>query len=406
MQHATDQLADIHRPPMQLLLIVDDISTQERLAELCKESFDGACVRCADQLSDAIPMISRLAPDIVFVHLSTAVKLRPTEYVSTIHSVANDEHLPVIALCDQQDRQRVETLSQCGAADSLAIADLSSAAVYRCVSNAVEKSQLRRDNETKRVIIQQNNRELAIHKQHIGSFYEAVSHELKSPLAGAREYVSLVLDGVCGEASFAQKELLTNALQCCDSLRDLIHDLLDTAAMENGMLVLRYNPCNLEQLVRDVVTRHAVVAERQGILIQTNFQRELTLVDCDELRIMQLLSHLLSNAIKHSVAPGSVQVSLSADDNAFFLLSVKDSGSGIDPAHQQRVFDKFYQVKLEHEDEYEHHEGMGVGLFLCRSIACLHGGRLSLQSTPGEGCIFTAQIPKTQQYENNHSFRA
>lgn len=400
VQFSANRLLDFDASPIQVLLIDVESSTRQLVNGLCKQVFDGISVRCVHQLNEAIPLISKLTPDIVFVNISALDELIPKDYVTTIHSVAQDEHLPIVVLCDEYDSQRFEELSRSGASDCLAIGDLSTGSIYRCVSNAVEKSQLRRDNAKKRVIIQQNNRELAIHKQQIGAFYETVSHELKSPLAGAREYVSLVLDGVCGEASSPQKELLANALQCCDSLRDLIHDLLDTAALENGMLALRYQQCNLEELVGNIVARYSALAQLKGVSISLDIPDASLLIDCDELRVGQLLSHLLSNAIKHSEAPGIIQVTLSASDAAFVSLSVEDSGPGIEPAHQQRVFDKFYQIKLEHEDEFEHHEGMGVGLFLCRSIACLHGGKLSLQSVPGSGSVFTAQLPKKQQVKN------
>ncbi len=382
--------------PVELLLIDPDRVGRQRFIDCCKDAFETVSVRGADQLQGALAMISARVPDIIFVALTPDNSPSPADCIGSIRSVARDDHLPIIALCKEYDRQRLETLNRCGVTDALAIADLSTAAMYRCISHALEKSKLQRDNATKDVVIQQNNRELAIQKQHIGSFYEAVSHELKSPLAGAREYVSLVLDGVCGEASPSQKELLTHAIECCDSLRDLIHDLLDTAAMENGMLVLRNKPCDLEQLVRNVVARHSAVARRQGISIDIDIQGRPRSICCDEFRISQLLSHLLSNAIKHSCASGDIRVTLNTTDKTFVSLSVADSGPGIEQAHRQRVFDKFYQIKQANEDEFEHHEGMGVGLFLCRSIACLHGGKLTLQSTPGEGCVFTAQIP------NNH----
>lgn len=399
-QISVNNALDSHGYPIQVMLIAEHSQSGQLLGELCRQVFTGVSVRWVYQLSEAIPMITSLAPDIVFVKPASVDDLLPADYITTIHSVAQDEHLPIIVLCDKQDSHSIEELSCSGATDSLAISDLSDASIYRCVRNAVEKSQLRRDNESKRVIIQQNNRELAIHKQHIGAFYETVSHELKSPLAGAREYVSLVLDGVCGDANSAQKELLTNAIQCCDTLRDLIHDLLDTAALENGMLTMRYQQCNLEELVRSTIARYSAVANRQGVSIQLNIQGASPVIDCDEFRISQLLSHLLSNAIKHSEASGGVQVTLSTSAKDFVSLSVKDSGPGIEPRHQQRIFDKFYQIKLEHEDEFEHHQGMGIGLFLCRSIACLHGGKLSLQSELGEGTVFTAQIPKMQQSKN------
>lgn len=390
------QLTDIRCRPMSALLVDEEAARQQIVSAYLQQVFDDIVIQSAEHIAEAFPFLSAHRFDVVLLRITPLNLHLLSDYVVTIGKVALDEHLPVIALSEELSEQQLRELLALGVADCLASSELSEASIYRSVRNAVEKGQLRRDNESKRVIIQQNNRELQIQKQHIGSFYETVSHELKSPLAGAREYISLVIDGVCGDANAEQKKLLYSALECCDSLKDLIHDLLDTAAMENGMLVLRYAPCAINQLVRKVIARYSPQAGNAGLSIRADIQCPVEFIDCDEMRLDQLLSHLISNAIKNSRANEDILVSLALAGDKYITLSVRDQGRGIPLEHQQRVFDKFYQIKDDTDNEFEHLPGMGLGLYLCRSIACLHGGHLGIQSTPGEGSAFTASIPITQ----------
>jgi PAS domain S-box-containing protein len=249
--------------------------------------------------------------------------------------------------------------------------------------------------------LEQTNKDLLRRSQEIQNFYHTLSHELKTPLTSAREFVSLVMDGIAGPLNQTQSEYLGIAKQSCDQLRVCINDLLDTTRLETGKLALDLKSASLDSLVQRVVTALRRVAAEKEISLMAEIQRHLPRVALDENRITQVIINLLNNAIKYTPNGGriTIRVGEALDQPELIQISISDTGRGIPKEELDHIFDRLYQVKT---GDATTEQGIGLGLYLCRELVQLHGGNIWVESEPGKGSTFSFVIPKSQQILNSN----
>lgn len=252
--------------------------------------------------------------------------------------------------------------------------------------------RLRRSEEQYRVLYQ----DLLRQNEEIRNFYHTLSHELKTPLTSAREFISIVMDGLAGPVNQTQLEYLRIALESCDQLRVCINDLLDTTRLETGKLTLERKLVFPAQLMQRMVTLFQHKATEKQLTLQHELQPDLPLVPMDERRITQVITNLLNNAIKYTPPGGRIVLSAhDAPGNPDLLqISVRDAGCGIAAEEQERIFERLYQVKT---GDASTENGIGLGLYLCRELVKLHGGSIRVESEPGKGSTFSFVLPKSQQ---------
>ena len=237
--------------------------------------------------------------------------------------------------------------------------------------------------------IEASRKELARRNAEINSFYHTLAHELKTPLTAVREFVSIVLDQIAGPITDEQREYLTTSKGCCDQIRTYINDLLDMTRLETGKLPLNRSTSFIGDIVSRVVSTNVPIAEHCELSLRTSVADNLPAVFVDDDRIAQVLTNLIGNAIKFTPPGGEICISARAAEG-FVSVEVSDTGMGIEPDHLDRIFDRLYQVR---EDDAATKGGLGIGLSLCREIVRLHGGSISVKSVPGQGSIFTFNIP-------------
>ncbi|MEM8499743.1 MAG: hybrid sensor histidine kinase/response regulator [Pseudomonadota bacterium] len=377
--------------PISVLLVDDDDVDLESVRRLLRKADDSIQVLCAQDIISAQQKLLSSSIDIVILDYLLPNGDVGSEHISELRELTRDTHLPFIMLTGFGDEKRAAASFKDGASDYLSKKDLTSGAIYRALTNAIDKANLARKLDNHRAIILHTNEQLKQSNEQIRAFYQTVSHELKSPLTGAREYIALVRDGVAGELNSAQKEMLNFSIDCCDSLTTLINDLVDTASIENGKLRLSIASHDMRKIASDCITRYRVAAENKGVLLNMKMVRDIPAVDCDKVRIDQLISNLLSNAIKFTEKSGKIMLSIDADKAMrSVVISVKDTGQGMETDILSSVFDKFVQAK---DNAETGHNGMGVGLYLCKSIVDLHGGEIVVHSRINEGSEFRAIIP-------------
>ncbi len=243
--------------------------------------------------------------------------------------------------------------------------------------------------------LQNSNGELERQNLEITNFYHTLSHELKTPLTSAREFVSIVLDGLAGPLTDDQMEYLGLAKESCDQLRVYINDLLDVTRVETGKLTVELKPVALGQIAERVVQMMQPAANGKGISLKANVTPDLSKAALDESRVMQLLNNLINNALKFTDT-GEICVKVSdAPSRADFLrISVSDTGRGIPTDQQQQIFDRLYQIR---EGDTATGGGLGLGLFICREVVELHGGTIWVQSVVDEGTTFHIELPIRQR---------
>ncbi|HEX2825325.1 MAG TPA: PAS domain-containing protein [Burkholderiales bacterium] len=220
-------------------------------------------------------------------------------------------------------------------------------------------------------------------------FLAIVSHELRSPLNALRGWGFLL-----GSAKAPDASLIERATQAIkrnvDHQARLIDDLLDTSRIMSGKLNIERRPVNLVEVVQGAmeVVKPSSAAKRIDVTLDAG--RPALNIEGDAARLHQIVVNLLSNAVKFTPEGGAVRVALKAADGAL-LLSVADTGAGIEAEFLPRVFDRFSQADT---STTRRHGGLGIGLALVRHLTELHGGKVRADSEgAGKGATFTVELP-------------
>jgi signal transduction histidine kinase len=215
-------------------------------------------------------------------------------------------------------------------------------------------------------------------------FVSLVSHELRSPMAAVIGSAR-TLQTRWRELRPDQREAFLAVIADETSrLAELVGDVLDTSRIEAGTFAYQFSEVDLGAVVRDSIA--AAEIGQDEVRLSTDLAPTLPGVWGDRERLRQLVDNLISNAIKYSDSGAEVKVEMRAE-NGNVVLRIRDSGPGIQSEHHDQIFEKFGRVAGSAKP------GTGLGLFLSRSFAEAHGGTLAVESSPGEGAIFTLRLP-------------
>ena len=225
-------------------------------------------------------------------------------------------------------------------------------------------------------------------------FVSAVSHEMKTPLAGIKAYVEMLVDGDA-EDEETQEEFLNVINSQADRLQRLIDNMLNLARIEAGVVNVSKQPQSLNELLEEALHVVQPAAEAKQIELLGDLSPMYLGVLADRDMLLQAAINLLSNAIKYTAGGGRVALrSRMVDNQARF--EVQDTGVGLSEEDAQRVFEKFYRVKKDKTMA----SGTGLGLPLAKHIVeDVHGGQLTVESALGEGSAFAAIIPSAGQLD-------
>ncbi|MDB4968178.1 MAG: histidine kinase [Myxococcales bacterium] len=229
------------------------------------------------------------------------------------------------------------------------------------------------------------------------NFLATVSHELRTPLTSVIGYSEMLLEGIAGELNDEQREYVRTVMEKGDQLLQLITGILDISRMEAGEMRIDRQPFDLDEVVSVALSTIAPHARRKKLQMACTVPPGLPLVLGDRDKIRQVLLNLLGNAVKFTPEGGKVEVSAvpaplssAVDSTRAVRVSVRDSGIGIPPEHQKRVFDPFFQVDNTSTREYG---GTGLGLSIVKRLVEAHGGVVSIESDGGRGSAFSFTIP-------------
>jgi signal transduction histidine kinase len=256
--------------------------------------------------------------------------------------------------------------------------------------------ELEQLNQTLEQRVQQRTRELQTANEKLqeldrlkSTFVSIVSHELRTPMTSIKGYVENMLDGLTGALTEKQSRSLERVKHNIDRLTRMINELLDLSRIEAGRMELQVGPVSLRDVVAEVVESYQAAAREKAITLRAIPQEGVPLVSGDADKINRILTNLIHNAIKFTPPRGEIRVQTQVRDEAYVETSVIDSGCGIAPTERDKVFDKFYWGDSVPVEE----RGAGLGLAIAKSLVELHGGRIWVESTPGEGSRFSFTIP-------------
>jgi two-component system phosphate regulon sensor histidine kinase PhoR len=222
-------------------------------------------------------------------------------------------------------------------------------------------------------------------------FVSSVSHELRTPLTSIKGFIRTLLDDREGYYDReTQMEFYTIIDTECDRLVRLINDLLNVSRIESGRaLDLQLKEVNLRGLIEKVVASQKAYTSRHQFA--ATIAADLPSITADEDKLDQVLTNLVSNAIKYSPEGGTITIAASKADDSGVEVSITDQGVGIPKEHQEKIFARFHRVDNRTSREAG---GTGIGLYLVKHLVEAHGGQIRVESQPGKGSVFTFTLPK------------
>ena len=220
-------------------------------------------------------------------------------------------------------------------------------------------------------------------------FIALVSHDLRTPLTSIIGYVELALDDDGGEPLDSERRRYIEVVaRSSDRLLRLVDDLLLAARLQSGRFLLNVDSCDVESVAAEALDEVNARAQRKGVSLFLASNGPVR-IECDRRRLLQLLDNLVSNAVKFTPEGGRVEVHVERTLGGA-AIEIHDTGVGLDPGDEERVFDRFYRAPSAVSDQVP---GTGLGLFIARAIAERHGGSLVARRRDGGGSIFRLELP-------------
>jgi signal transduction histidine kinase len=239
-------------------------------------------------------------------------------------------------------------------------------------------------------VLRERNEALETADRLKSEFIANVSYELRTPLNAIIGFAEILANQYFGTLSPRQLDYSRGILDSSHRLMSLINDILDLATIEAGYMALETGRVDVRSMLQAVITLTRERARSRDLALTLRCPRDIGTIEADERRLKQALFNLISNAVKFTPAGGSIRLEARRDDSDL-IFSVSDTGVGIPTVDQERIFDKF-----ERGNPQARQSGAGLGLSLVKSLIELHGGSVSIQSTPGSGTTILCRLPAAQ----------
>ena len=220
-------------------------------------------------------------------------------------------------------------------------------------------------------------------------FVAGVTHDFGTPLHAIKNASEMMQEGMAGPLTDQQAEYLLMITNSTIQLTSFVNNLLTTAQIEAAKSEPFYEPLDIQALAMEVINLYRAQAQKQGLELLVLNEASSTNVVSDVVMLRQILTNLVSNAMKYTLK-GSVTILLNQETRNF-VIKVKDTGVGIDPKHKDMIFDKFFRVRQ--PKEFPARQGSGLGLSIVKGLAESMGGSVSLESRLGQGTTFTIRLP-------------
>lgn len=383
-----------HNPPIMVLLIDDQPMVGELVRRLLESEPDISLHYCSTPAT-AFDEVEEIRPTVILQDL-VMPNADGLEMVRRFRARPATAHTPIVVLSSKEEAAVKSEAFAAGANDYLVkLPDrIELLARIRYHSNAY-LTQLQRDaamralRESQQLLLQANTALTQTNNQ-LNQFVGMAAHDLRNPLSAVLGFARLLLrPGQDHPPSQQQERFLTNIQSSAEFMLRLVNDLLDVSRIEAGDLNLEKRPTNLPPLVEASLLLHRLHAEEKQIDITLEADPNIPFVKVDPDKMEQVLSNLVSNALKFSQSRTTVRVSLNCVDGAVHL-SVADAGPGIPATELNNLFRPFSRtsVKTTHGEK-----STGLGLVIVKKVVDAHGGRIEVESEPGRGTTFTVVLP-------------
>jgi phosphoserine phosphatase RsbU/P len=365
--------------PTRILLVEDSRSD----ARLLGATLQGAGVHRfrlthVERLDEALAALADGGVDLVLLDLH----LPDSQGLDTLAELKREQPgVPVMVLTGLDDEELAVRAVQAGAQDYLPKGVVDGALLARLIRHAVERHQIGVELDRARA------EQIRLRDQ----FLTHVSHELRTPLAAMHQFLDILADGLAGALNDDQQAYIQRTLRNARQLEGMVAELLDAVRAQTGKLAVTVRRVELAPLVEDAVGGFAGRAADKSIRLSAAVQPGLAAVKADAGRVGQVLGNLLDNALKFTPEGGEVRVSALADgEPGFARVEVADRGPGVPADAAERIFERLWQVE---DDAGPSRRGLGLGLHICRELVSRQGGRIWVDSRPGEGATFAFTLP-------------
>lgn len=226
-------------------------------------------------------------------------------------------------------------------------------------------------------------------EKRVSEFYSIVSHELRTPLTSIRGALGLIEGGIVKQGSQKCTDLIRIGRESSDRLIRLINDILDLKKIESGKFELQLEPIAADRLLEEAVNSFKGMADERGVKLRLENEPPRVTINIDKDRCTQVLSNLISNALKFSKGGSEVTVNSILDEGQIRFIVV-DNGPGIPDSELPKLFQKFRQLD---SSDTRKSEGTGLGLAVSKALVEQHGGQIGVQSKVGKGSTFWFDLP-------------
>ena len=378
------------RMPLKVLIVDDDIVDRQRYLRFLSGDERNTFIVCeAATAEEGMRLLNEDLYDCVVLDYGLPDADGPAVLEFMRDGDGGPLRVPVVMTTGQGNESIAVEAMKLGVADYLRKDCLTGTEFVRAIAHAAERAHLRAALREKSQRLEQMNIELKRQTAEIQRFYHTVSHELKTPLTAAREFISLVIDGVAGPLACAEQlTYLGHAITACDMMARQVNDLLDAARLDCGKLQLNCEGVRVERAFAFAVAAVQQSLEAKGIHLSVDVEAGVPLVAADEARLVQIMANLMSNAVKYTGAGGNIAIEAQRRPGATDQVDiiVRDDGCGIASEHMEHIFDRLFQVPQGAGEI--NHGGLGLGLAIAKDLVERHHGQLTVESAVGAGTTF------------------
>ena len=354
-----------------LLLVEDNPGDALLVREMLDKARTTTVVQLAERLDEALSLAGSAQFDAILIDLS----LPDSHGLDTLHSMCEAaDQVPIVVLTGLDDRDAAIEAVRSGAQDYLIKGQFRAPLLERAIRYAVERKR-----------IEEEERHLSQMKD---DFVSLVSHQLRTPLTSVAGFLELLSDGNVPDQK-TQQEFLERAYGEEQKLVTLVESLLNLSRLEAGELPLNRERFDLRDLVNDTTRSLERMASSKDISLRSSVPDAVTTVKGDRKWLGEVLTNLLTNAVKFSPPQGTVYV-LCRAKNGDATIAVRDEGPGIAEEEVDRIFDRFYQAESAAKRAGV---GTGLGLYIARGIVEAHGGTMGVKSKQNSGSTFYFTLP-------------
>ena len=370
---------------VRILLLEDNPGDATLIEQMLKDSRDKFQLTHFDRLKTALECLTR---DEFHVILSDLGLPDATRLDAARRLRAAAPATALIVMTGMNDKETASDALKYGAQDFLVKGEFKGHSLVHSIDFAITRHQTLQATERIRAQEQQLKEE----------FLSNVSHELRSPLAVISSFASILEDELAGTLNDEQHQYARVILKNAGQLNSMVDDLLEVTRVQAGKLSVEPQCVSLKEVVQDVVQGRTPHAAEKEIRIFSVIESSVPNALADPIRVSQVLQNLITNAIKFTPAGGEICVRLARNpvDFSTLLLEVSDTGCGIAREAQGRIFDRLHQ---EINQDTGGRKGLGLGLYICREIVSRLGGKIWVESAPGEGSRFFVTLPVFSLYK-------